>query len=147
MTIRIAMEEDALAISHLVSSLSHYYCDASNSELPVWFSESITPAAIHKRISSQDYCNYVYVCDEAIVGYAAIKDSSHLYHLFVASEYQGRGIARRLWQHVSNESQARQFTVRSSLYAVPVYECFGFRPSGPVGGKDGIAYQAMEYKV
>lgn len=147
MSIRPAKQQDATAISQLIAALSHYYTENGTGVPPDWFTESITPRLIRNKICSEEYVNYVYVHDKAVVGYIAIKDHHHVYHLFVASEYQGKGIARQLWETVRTLSQSRHFIVRSSLYAVPIYERFGFRPSGPVDSKDGIAYQAMEFEV
>lgn len=36
-------------------------------------------------------------------------------------------------------------SVRSSIYAVPVYKRFGFLESGPAGSKDGVSFEPMEY--
>ncbi|MFY0665521.1 MAG: GNAT family N-acetyltransferase [Natronospirillum sp.] len=49
-----------------------------------------------------------------------------------------------LWAAAIQGFSASIFTVRSSLFAVPVYERFGFVASGPVGTKDGISFQPME---
>jgi predicted GNAT family N-acyltransferase len=43
-------------------------------------------------------------------------------------------------------TQSNRFTLRSSLYAVPIYKRFGFSESGPVGTKDGISFQPMELR-
>lgn len=32
-----------------------------------------------------------------IVGFVGVRDNKHLYHLFVANEYQRQGLGRRLW--------------------------------------------------
>lgn len=144
MIIRAAKEDDALAINVLVSSLANYFCEQDSKRLPEWFSETITPSAISTRINDDAYLNYVYLHGEDIVGYIAIVNRNHLCHLFVNSARQGKGIARQLWDYACQQSGSDHYSVRSSLYAVPVYERFGFKVCGPVGIKDGIAFQPME---
>ncbi len=145
MSIRLAQQEDAAAISLLIGSLAHFCCEKDCDDLPAWFMETISEQAIRKRIRSADYLNYVYIDNKIIVGYISIKDKNHLYHLFVQADHQGRGIARQLWQTASEASPAKQVTVRSSLNAVPVYEKFGFRKTSPPEHKKGIQYQPMKY--
>lgn len=145
MSIRSAKQDDALVISQLIASLSHYCCEDQNQGLPKWFLETITPQAIAERISSNDFIHYVYLQDNEVVGYIAIQNGNHLYHLFVLDIYQGKGVARRLWEHAICKCLSRKFTVRSSLIAVPVYERLGFKITGPICRNDGIAYQPMEF--
>ncbi|WP_299198695.1 GNAT family N-acetyltransferase [uncultured Amphritea sp.] len=144
MSIRIAVESDVLQIADLVASLSHFYLDEPGQELPFWFRESITEAAFAARVSSPEYLNFVFEEAGVLIGYISIKGGNHLYHLFVAEAFQGRGISRLLWLHAKERSQSKSFSLRSSLYAVPVYKRFGFVESGPVGSKDGISFQPME---
>jgi ribosomal protein S18 acetylase RimI-like enzyme len=82
---------------------------------------------------------------QAIIGYLSITAQNHLYHLFVHEAYQGRGIARKLWQTILAERTGRTITVRSSINAVVVYQRLGFVITGPQASKDGICYQVMEY--
>ena len=76
-----------------------------------------------------------------------MKRSSHLFHLFVSEKYQGKGLARELWGFASNVCVSNIYTLRSSLYAVPVYRKFGFIESGVAGEIDGIGFQPMELRV
>ncbi len=77
-----------------------------------------------------------------IVGVIGIKELSHIYHLFVADQYQGQGVAKKLWLHAKNESIQRgyhgPFTVNSALNAQAVYQKFGFQPTGDVRNREGI---------
>ena len=60
----------------------------------------------------------------ALAGVVAVRDGTHLFHLFVASEFQRQRIARRLWAHAMQAAQSavrvEAFSVNSSLFAVPV---------------------------
>lgn len=69
-----------------------------------------------------------------LVGVAAMRDDSHLIHFYVGTRYQGRGIARRLWQRAMRDAirraGTRRFTLNATRCAVPVYLRLGFRADG-----------------
>ena len=144
MSIRQAIETDVVKISSLVKSLAHFYLDAPENELPVWLSQTLTESAFSERISSESYKNYVYEKDMEIIGYISLKKPNHLYHLFVSERFQGKGIARLLWEHLKKNDPSASFFLRSSVYAIPVYKRFGFFESGDLGQKDGVSFQPME---
>lgn len=146
MNIRPAVESDVPQVARLVKTLAHYYLDDPGRELPQWLDETLTYKAFSLRISGPDYLNFVYEESGSIVGYISVKGVGHLYHLFVAEGFQGNGISRLLWEHAREHCHCRSFTLRSSLYAVPVYKRFGFVESGPVGIKDGVSFQPMELR-
>ena len=82
-----------------------------------------------------------------LAGFIAMRDTTHLFHLFVQRPWHRRGLARALWSHVQGEIAAaaspRRHPVNSSLMAVPVYRAFGFAETGPVMRAHGIAYVPM----
>ena len=145
MKIRKAEMSDTDSVAELVRSLSHYYLEDGLIDLPEWFSSSLTNSAFETRFCDGDYFNFVAEIDGSIVGYISVKAGFHLYHLFVASGFQNQGIAKRLWQHCVKHLNIEQCTVRSSLFAVPVYSQFGFSVSGSSAFKDGIGFQPMVY--
>ncbi len=144
MSIRKVAEQDINDIRALIRSLSHYYLSNKNDELPRWFLNTLTFEQLLDRINSDDFIHVLYILEGEIVGYIAIKTDGHVYHLFVSERAQGQGIAKALWTHVKLECKCESYTVRSSIYAVPVYKSFGFVESGSVGTKDGISFQPME---
>jgi len=146
MSIREATEQDVSQIAELVASLAYYYLNDPRDELPQWFSETLSLSAFSSRVSSPEYLNFVFDQAGVITGYISIKGQTHLYHLFVSEMSQGKGIARLLWRHAKERCQSDNFTLRSSIYAVPVYKRFGFSESGLVGIKDGISFQPMELR-
>ena len=99
------------------------------------------------RLKSNEYINFVYILNEHVVGYISIKNKKHIYHLFVASEHQNKGVAKALWKNVKTITNESKYTVRSSLYAIPVYESFGFKKVASVLRKDNVKYQDMELNV
>jgi GNAT superfamily N-acetyltransferase len=142
--IREASIGDATKIKNLVSSLSHFYLKDNGSLLPSWFSDTLAISEFENRLKSKDFTNLVYLLNEEIVGYISIKGSSHIYHLFVAEHHQGKGISKELWNYATSTLEADVYTVRSSVFAVPVYMSFGFKASGEMASKDGIKFQPME---
>jgi len=147
MNIRVANKHDVADICNLVKSLSHFYLESDENELPDWFSETLTEGAFLNRILNDEYHNFIYKIRGDVAGYLSLKGNSHLYHLFVSEVHQGQGISRHLWNHAMNEYTSEVYTLRSSLFAVPIYKKFGFKAVGEVGEKDGIGFQPMELRV
>ena len=145
--IRKAKIDDAKEIKLLVHSLSHFYLEDNITSLPVWFLSSLKLSEFELRLSSQNFSNYVYTESDSIIGYISVKDGSHIYHLFVSEEHQRKGISAALWKHVLEKTESKLFTVRSSVYAVPVYKSFGFKNSGSIAIKDSIQFQSMALKL
>jgi predicted N-acetyltransferase YhbS len=145
MKIRKARTSDIDKVAEIVRALSHYYLEDGMHDLPEWFKATLTDSAFAGRFSDSDYFNFVAEIDGTVVGYISVKAGFHLYHLFVASGFHNQGIARRLWQHCVCHLNIEQCTVRSSLFAVPVYSQFGFCVSGSRAFKDGIGFQPMVY--
>ncbi len=86
--------------------------------------------------------------DERIVGFIALRDNKHVFHMFVDKACQRQGIAAALWQHVRETALAAgnpgQFTVNASNYAVPVYEKMGFVRTAEMQCKNGIYFNPMQ---
>ena len=141
--IKRATASHAKAIKSLIESLSHFYLSDENQVLPAWFSETLELSAIQERLESNGYLHLIATVEGKLAGYIAFRGSDHLYHLFVDESYQGRGIAKALWQEALNETKASKVTLRSSVFAIPVYRSFGFVESSERAEKDGIAYQPM----
>lgn len=145
MKIRKAEIIDIGSVAGLVRSLSHYYLEDGQEELPRWFSTTLLDSSFVDRFRSIEYHNYVADDNGLVVGYISIKNGFHLYHLFVSPNYHNHGIAKSLWHFCVNELKINSCTVRSSLYAVPVYSKFGFKVTGDIAFKDGIGFQPMQY--
>lgn len=108
------------------------------------------PESIAQRMES----GFEYHVAEAageIVGVVGMRDGSHLYHLFVAEEHQGRGLGRALWEHAKAQCLRRgrpaAFTVNSSRYAVPVYARFGFVVAAPEQEVDAVRFVPMRLEL
>jgi GNAT superfamily N-acetyltransferase len=107
---------------------------------------SVSEHAERRNLASHRYFFIVAEDGGALAGFIAIRDNSHLFHLFVARMFHRNGLARRL-RHEAREEAVRRgnpgdFTVNSSLNAVAVYSAFGFVPSGCVTRVHGISFIA-----
>jgi len=120
--IRRATIDDADTISALVHSVAHYFTIHADGRGAEEFFKSITSTAIRGYLTSDQYV-YWLGCDEQnhVIAAIALRDNSHLYHLFVASEQQSQGYARQLWQHLQTHAAQNgnpgNFTVNASLFA------------------------------
>ncbi len=147
MQIRRAGTEDAEAISQLIRGLARYFTLDPQGHGAEAFLKSIEPSAIKGYISASNFSYFIGHVESQLAGVVAVRDNTHLYHLFVGQEFQGQGLSSQLWQHAKTSAAAAgnrvAFTVNSTPYAVPVYERFGFKASGPRVETNGIAYVPM----
>ena len=146
-TIRQATAEDASAISSLILSVAHFFTLHPQGHGAEVFLNSLQPDAILKLIEDNRFLYCVAHVDDVLVGVAAMKDNTHLYHLFVSPAFQKQGIARQLCQHMHHIAiqQGHQgiFTVNSTPYAQSMYEHLGFCATAPQVQMKGIAFIPM----
>jgi GNAT superfamily N-acetyltransferase len=143
--VRQAVVSDAEAISQIVTGLSHYFLADPASPEAKPFLAGLSPAAYAERIASSGFCHYVADDTAGPCGIIAMRDGSHIYHLFVRSDAHGKGVARALWEHAKALSGHASFTVNSSLFAVPVYERLGFVAKAPAQTANGLVFVPMSY--
>lgn len=146
--IRAARREDVAAIANLLEQLAHRYITSEfDRAAEVSFLKSNDETSINGFIAA-GFRYWVAEQNGRLVGFARVRDDSHLYHLFVAETAQRRGVARALWNTARNACLAAgnpgRFTVNSSNNAVAVYESFGFVRSGPRQNSNGILFNPME---
>lgn len=157
LVIRVAERDDADDISELVGGLAVAFLRDPDAGDDAPILRSFTPEAIARYVTGEQYLYYVADIGGRIVGVAALRDDSnvfHLFHLFVAPEWQGLGISTRLWAAARDAALDEgdvpadgTFTVNSAIGAVPVYERFGFVAVGPKVEKNGIAFVPMKLPV
>ncbi len=147
LVIRRAGTEDAAAISALAMSVAHYFTIEPSGAGAEGFLASLSPEAIARYVASPRFHYLVAYRGEQLAGILALRDASHLFHLFVAPQMHRSGVAGSLWQAASQAAiatgEVREFTVNSSPFATVVYERFGFRSVGPSAETKGIAYVPM----
>ena len=147
MRFRAGSPADAEAIAGLIASFqSELTADPSGAGAETYIA-SVSVQAEREYLASERYGYLLAYSDSQLAGFIAIRDGSHLFHLFVERSCQRQGIARRLWERALEELCAPNsdggFTVNSSVSAVPVYQAFGFVPSGPMQRVHGISFLPM----
>ena len=147
MEFRAGSPADADAIAALIDSFqSELTDDPSGAGADEYFA-SVSVEAERKYLASERYRYLLAYSDYRLAGFIAIRDGSHLFHLFVERAHQRQGIGRRLWERALEELCAPNsdggFTVNSSLRAVPVYQAFGFVPAGAIQSVHGISFLPM----
>ena len=150
MQLRPASEDDAPAISVLIHrNLAQLTVDPSGTDAER-FLEIVTPQALCGYITSPDFRYVVAMADEGLAGVVAIRNGTHLYHLFVQPERQNQGLGRQLWAHARQalvSATATELTVNSSASGVSVYEAFGFVVCGERVEQNGVAFVPMRLMI
>jgi len=148
LSMRPAVLADAPAIVTLITDLMPFLTLHPDGRGAENFIENCSLAAIERYLSQPKFVYQIAYLDGELAGVVAMRDNSHLFHLFVPRALHRRGIARQLWQAASSASLARAdvaaFTVNSSLRALPFYAQLGFVATGPKVEADGIAYVPMQ---
>lgn len=105
--------------------------------------------SFNKIISNSEFINsldkYGYYEDEDLQGIIAM-NNNHISLFFVREDCSCKGIGRKLWDYVKQNSKYYVFTVKSSPYAIPIYHKLGFYDTDIQREKNGIIYTAMEFK-
>ena len=147
MEFRTGSPSDAEAIAALIDSFQSELTDDPSGTGAEQYLASVSLEAEREYLASERYRYLVVYSGSQLAGFIAIRDGSHLFHLFVERAHQRQGIARRLWERALEElcaaSNDGSFTVNSSLSAVPVYEAFGFVPAGSIQSMHGISFLPM----
>jgi GNAT superfamily N-acetyltransferase len=147
MDIRLAKPTDVPGISRLVIRLTHFFTVDPRGFGAEDFLSSLAPPEIMKLVTASNFRYYVGLQGDEIVGAVAIRDHTHLFHLFVDESLHGQGKGALLWNHAKaaalDAQNTGRFTVNSTVFGVPVYESFGFKAVGPKTETKGIAYVPM----
>jgi GNAT superfamily N-acetyltransferase len=147
MEFRAGAPADAEAIAALIASFQGELTDDPSGAGAEEYLASVSVQAERDYLASERYRYLLAYSDSKFAGFIAIRDGSHLFHLFVERSHHRQGIARRLWERALEELCADGsdggFTVNSSLSAVPVYQAFGFAPVGSIQSMHGISFLPM----
>lgn len=87
------------------------------------------------------------VAEGALTGLIELKEGRHVAMLFVAPDWQRRGVGQRLMNAALEHARADVVTVSASLGSVAAYERYGFALAGDVGEFAGLVYQPMEKRL
>ena len=151
MEFRAGSPADAEAIANLIASFQSELTDDPSGRGAEKYLAAVSVQAEREYLASDRYRYLLAYSDSHLAGFIAIRDGSHLFHLFVERSHQRQGIARRLWERALEELFVFRgdagITVNSSLSAVPVYEAFGFIPAGPIESMHGISFLPMHCRA
>ena len=147
MEFRAGSPADAEAIAGLIASFQSELTDDPSGAGAEEYLASVSIQAEREYLASERYRYLLAYSGSQLAGFIAIRDGSHLFHLFVERSHQGQGMARRLWQQALEKMCVPDsdggFTVNSSLSAVQVYQAFGFVPAGSIQRMHGISFLPM----
>jgi GNAT superfamily N-acetyltransferase len=115
------------------------------------FHKIIKNQAIKERFLSGNIIHIAKINDK-ITGYIEIKDSSHIYLLFVKKEFHKKGIAKKLLDFSisflkRNNPKLNGITVNSTPYSVKIYERLGFSKIAEMQLKNGILSYPMRLLI
>jgi RimJ/RimL family protein N-acetyltransferase len=138
---------DAPAIAALINELAGAFLVHPDGRDAAPFRASVSAAAEAGYLADARYRYIVARSGAELAGFIALRDASHVFHLFVAPSYQRRGLAAGLWT-LACDAAAQQrsnsaMTVNASLLAVPIYQRLGFVAQGEVCAVHGVAFQPM----
>jgi len=151
MEYRAGSPADAEAIAALIASFQRELTDDPSGAGAEHFLATVSRQAEREYLGSPRYRYLVAYSNSKLAGFIAIRDGSHLFHLFVDRSHQRQGIGRQLWERALREvcvpNSDGVVTVNSSLPAVPVYEAFGFVAAGSIQREHGISFLPMRYSA
>jgi GNAT superfamily N-acetyltransferase len=149
--IRAGIPADAEAIAALIDSFQSELTDEPSGAGAEQYLASVSADAEREYLASERYRYLLAFTGSELAGMIAMRDGSHLFHLFVGRAHQRRGLARLLWQQALREicspNSEGFVTVNSSLSAVPVYEAFGFTPTDSIQRAHGISFLPMRWRL
>jgi predicted GNAT family N-acyltransferase len=87
-----------------------------------------------------------------IIGVIEIRENNRISLLFVDKEYQGQGVAKRLFDEslkeiIQRDPNLDKFYVHASPYSIPIYKKMGFIETDNMKEKNGIKYLPMEMTI
>lgn len=151
MLIRPLHESDLPAIARLFRELAlEFIVHESPPEGAATFLRENDEEGLRVHLA-RGHVYHVAEVDREVAGFIAVRERSHLFHMFVGKCWHRRGIARQLWDVARREAIAGgnpgYFTVNSSNYALPVYESWGFVRTAPTQCTKGLYYNPMRLEL
>lgn len=141
--IRAAHAADASAISALLLQSLPQLVDDPDAPSLTAFRSSLQPQATLERLVAPAFEHWVAIDAAGLCGFVAIRERTHLFHLFVREDAQRRGIAQTLWATVRASRPMASFTVNASTNAIAFYARLGFSPTAPEQAAQGLRFRPM----
>ena len=102
--------------------------DYNRSQLRAWAPDVIDEEKFGQRCESKS--TWVAKMEDRIVGFSDLEPNGHVDMLYVHPDFQRRGVARALLQHVEKAARAMDLCrlhTEASITARPAFEAVGFR--------------------
>ena len=114
------------------------------------FMKYIEPRVLKRRLLTGDYTVFLAQDEGRVAGVLELRDYEHISLLFVAENYQGKGLARSLFNHIRiriavGHPGQRVISVNASPNAIQTYEKLGFNQTGAEQEVSGIRFIPMEF--
>jgi GNAT superfamily N-acetyltransferase len=151
MQIEPLTNDDIPAVAALFQSAAReYFVDPADPGALDWFFRDNDEEAF-RRYVAQGHVYHVARAGGEVAGFVAVRDQTHLRHMFVDKRWHRQGIASRLWNVAREAALAAGnpgfFTVNSSPFALPVYERWGFVPTAPLQCVKGLSFTPMRLEL
>ena len=149
MNIRHATQYDAAELRQLVIASAEVAKADFNQQGWATFLAPNTLEKTQARLLHDDYLVWVAEQNGKLLGMLVLFELQKLDQFFVHPDHLGLGIGKQLWQYAFAEIKLLRnepnppLWVRSSSYAIPVYQAFGFQVEGGPEISNGITFQLM----
>ena len=107
MNIRVGSSSDAEAVAGLIAYFQSELTDDPSGAGAERFLASVSVQAERDYLASARYRYLLAFSGSELAGFIAIRDGSHLFHLFVGQAHQRQGLGRLLWQRALRELWTR----------------------------------------
>lgn len=126
---RLATKRDLIALQNLFVDTITAVCqkDYTPEQIKAWTSSVEKTKRWHDLL--QDQHVIIAQINEKIVGFASLKDNHYIDFFYVHKDYQGQGVAKRLYREIEKEAMAGGTDSLSSdisITAKPFFESRGF---------------------
>jgi ribosomal protein S18 acetylase RimI-like enzyme len=149
LTIRPASVDDADAIGSLILSLLPYMTVHPHGLGAEKFIANIGIDAQRRYLGQDNFRYHVALQGEKLLGVVAVRDNTHLFHLFIDESQHRKGLGRRLWELARDDAMARgnpgRFTVNSAGRATGLYLRLGFVHAGEESLHDGMVGEPLRW--
>lgn len=110
------------------------------------FTGKILPG-IKTTFEASNFNSVKVIDNNKIIGFGAIRDGNYITHIFVDSDYQGKGVGRALLKHLLQFKSVDEVSLKASVNAVGFYESEGFITTGEETDVDGIRFVPMSLSL
>ncbi len=145
--IRFATPLDAEPISALLKESSVFFLASQDDAHAAAYFAHTSPPRLRENIAMRDRAFLVAEVDGEFAAFIALKDWRHIVQFFVAPRFQKLGVGAALWARalaeIRRQGPPQDITVRTTVFAVPVFGRFGFEITGERTTQKGMTFVPM----